>query len=60
MHFPKTDLGTFEGERLAAARRARPDDGSLLRDIASLIAIVAFWAAVSFVVVGILMPELPR
>ena len=59
MHFPKADLGTFEGERVAAARRARNDDGSLLQDIASLVAIVAFWAAVSFVVVGIVMPELP-
>lgn len=59
MHFSKTDLGAFEGVRLAAARRAKPDDDSPLQDLAGLIAIFAFSVAVGAVLAGILLPGAP-
>lgn len=59
MNFPKTDLGTFEGERLAAARRTRPDCGGFFQDLASLLAISAFVGSVCFVLVAAFGPGVP-
>lgn len=59
MQFPKTDLGTFDGERLIAARRRRPDSGTLLQDISGLLAMLAFCGATGFVLVASLAPGLP-
>ncbi len=59
MQFPKTDLGTFEGERLAAARRARPDSGGFFQDLASLFAMIAFVASLGFVLAAAFGPGMP-
>lgn len=59
MQFPKTDLGTFEGERLAAARRVRPDSGGFFQDVASLLAMAAFVGSACFVLVVAFGPGVP-
>jgi len=51
-------LGTFEGERRAASRGYRAPS-SLSQDLASLLAALAFSAAVGFIAMAVLMPELP-
>lgn len=59
MQLQKIDLGTFEGERLAGARRTRPDSGGFVQDLASLLAISAFVGSVCFVLVAAFGPGMP-
>lgn len=59
MQFPKTSLGTFEGERLAATRRAGPDHGGFFHDLAGLLAMLAFVGTVCLVLAAISAPGMP-
>lgn len=55
----KAHIGTFEGEALRKAHRQATPAHSLAQDLMSAFATVAFFAAVSFLLLGFVYPGLP-
>ncbi len=60
MHPSKTFIGSFEGEgKRAYARRRAPVEQSFVQDLASAVATLAAFGAVSFLLLGFVYPGMP-
>lgn len=58
MNIPRQHLGSFQGEVLSRAPKQRRDT-TLAQDVGSAVAALAFWAAVAFILMATIVPELP-
>lgn len=59
MHPSKIHIGTFEGEALRRSGRIEAERSSIIRDLASALAMAFFCGSVATILLFVLLPDLP-